>query len=259
MNRWSWRATLRAFTLIELLVVIAIIAILAAILFPVFAQAREAARKASCSSNLNQIAKAAMMYTQDYDETLVPSYTTNPGKPCIVLPEPGCWSGWVDQIQPYAKNYKISRCPSGNYQGPGVMSDDYWSSAYGCNWRICGENGGLAHGDGRETRNLSALAFPASTFWFFDATAACNDNCRIDEAGGWPEAWQADPPSPNQLAWDGANGYVGRHQGGANYVFADGHVKFLKASAVKGWAFDVTLVNGVERRRTGANPTFFPY
>src|SRR5437764_14997077 len=62
----------RGFTLIELLVVIALIAILAAILFPVFAQAREAARKAGCLSNLNQLAKSTMMYGQDYDETFYP-------------------------------------------------------------------------------------------------------------------------------------------------------------------------------------------
>ena len=70
------RARMRAsgFTLIELLVVIAIIAILAAILFPVFAQAREAARKSSCQSNLKQIANGVMMYSQDYDETMPLSF-----------------------------------------------------------------------------------------------------------------------------------------------------------------------------------------
>src|SRR5437868_12624184 len=98
-----------AFTLIELLVVIAIIAILAAILFPVFAQAREAARKASCQSNLNQIGKGAMMYSQDYDEILVPSYLDYSAGP--QNKEPYGWAGWSDLIQPYIKNYKVLRCP----------------------------------------------------------------------------------------------------------------------------------------------------
>jgi prepilin-type processing-associated H-X9-DG protein/prepilin-type N-terminal cleavage/methylation domain-containing protein len=253
MKRWSWRTTLRAFTLIELLVVIAIIAILAAILFPVFAQAREAARKASCVSNLNQIAKAAMMYQQDYDEIMVPSYLEYR----LATVEPYYWAGWSDLIQPYTKNYKVLRCPSANFQASAPTSDSAWWASYACNWRVCGENGGLVHGDGGETRSLAGLAFPASTLWFFDSSAACNDNCRQDEAGGWPEAWITDPPSPNALAWDGSNGYAARHSGGANYAFCDGHVKFMKSSQMKGWAYDTTLVNGVQRRKTGSQPTFF--
>src|SRR6478672_12139117 len=95
----------RAFTLIELLVVIAIIAILAAILFPVFAQAREAARKASCVSNLKQIGSSVMMYTQDYDENTTPSflYYTN-GNADLV------W--WPDLVRPYVKNEQVYLCPS---------------------------------------------------------------------------------------------------------------------------------------------------
>jgi prepilin-type N-terminal cleavage/methylation domain-containing protein len=99
------RASRRGFTLIELLVVIAIIAILAAILFPVFAQARERARQASCISNSRQLATANYMYTQDYDEMILPS--TNYGVPTSV-PE----RIWPALVQSYVKNGQIFTCPS---------------------------------------------------------------------------------------------------------------------------------------------------
>src|SRR5688500_4426112 len=97
----------RAFTLIELLVVIAIIAILAAILFPVFAQAREKARQTSCLSNMKQTGLGLMMYTQDYDETTPPrnDAVDNFG-------DPGVTPNFLGSIQPYTRNGKIYGCPS---------------------------------------------------------------------------------------------------------------------------------------------------
>ena len=88
----------KGFTLIELLVVIAIIAILAAILFPVFAKAREKARQASCTSNVKQLMLAFLMYAQDYDEKFPTQYN--------------CWGTWVFLIQPYIKNTQLYMCPS---------------------------------------------------------------------------------------------------------------------------------------------------
>src|SRR6266536_3521479 len=96
----------RGFTLIELLVVIAIIAILAAILFPVFAQAREKARSAVCTSNLKQILLAARMYSQDYDGHLMPAWMPNFG----TGGEPQNY--WMYLALPYTKSFDFSDCPS---------------------------------------------------------------------------------------------------------------------------------------------------
>lgn len=250
--RHRWRHWLRAFTLIELLVVIAIIAILAAILFPVFAQAREAARKTSCSSNLNQLGKASMMYSQDFDESLVPSYVQGFGGAT------GGWVGWSELVQPYTKNLGVLRCPSadlpGSWNPSGTSGDDWQFTAYACNQRISGDV--LL---GWPVANLASLNFPASTFLFFDAPRLCNDNCRMcDDPNGWPRPWTADQPDWSDTGAEGLIPYARRHQDGANYVFADGHVKWLKADALKTAVYDTTLVNGTPRNRTGQTPTFWP-
>ncbi len=125
------RSPFRGFTLIELLVVIAIIAILAAILFPVFAQAREKARQASCISNNKQWTNATLMYVQDYDETYPMAFGFIPGsgwRNFEVGDTPYNWrcangacgpnftastnEYWMNSVQPYAKNYQIGLCPS---------------------------------------------------------------------------------------------------------------------------------------------------
>src|SRR5690349_12512311 len=102
------------FTLIELLVVIAIIAILAAILFPVFAQAREKARSSSCLSNQKQIALAHSMYAQDYDETYPMAQGT------LIDPVTGILTRWEDSVKPYIKGGNVGgilTCPSAGSRG----------------------------------------------------------------------------------------------------------------------------------------------
>ena len=120
------------FTLIELLVVIAIIAILAAILFPVFAQAREKARTTSCLSNIKQIALAFQMYLQDYDEVMVITMAQNTGASGF---SPQWWSKLEE---PYIKNWQIFRCPS-SPDGRGIWNSS--NLAWWANWSRFGTVG----------------------------------------------------------------------------------------------------------------------
>jgi prepilin-type N-terminal cleavage/methylation domain-containing protein len=180
----------KAFTLIELLVVIAIIAILAAILFPVFAQAREKARATSCLSNLKQIGTASMMYVQDYDEQYYPSsyncVVTCPeylDASSNVIPAAKGLGGnalktyyWVYLLQPYVKNYQMFKCPS-NANGfiPGDAakvttfvngSNDGGQNSYGHNTAfLSANNGGVMTG-----LSLAAIARSSSTILAADST-----------------------------------------------------------------------------------------
>jgi prepilin-type N-terminal cleavage/methylation domain-containing protein len=143
----------RGFTLIELLVVIAIIAILAAILFPVFARAREKARQASCQSNEKQIALAVLMYAQDYDEMLIPQWipdlSANPPYQC-----------WPDVVAPYIKNSQVFLCPS-NKDAPGGM---HLRTTYGVNDPHIMPEGGQ-----HITRSLGKINSPASVMLLADS------------------------------------------------------------------------------------------
>lgn len=212
--------TRKGFTLIELLVVIAIIAILAAILFPVFAKAREKARQTSCMSNVKQLGVAWMQYVQDYDEKYV-YWTTTQGDN---FPSAQPW--WV-VITPYTKNAQILNCPSETMVGPYVnyhnsMSVQY-QPRYGMNPNVQYRAGGLP---------LAKINYPANLVVLADSCHPMGDSWRF----AWPNApgaWNSSPNKCTNARTDMDPDYT-RHNGGTNYTFADGHAKWLEAKSFYG-------------------------
>jgi prepilin-type N-terminal cleavage/methylation domain-containing protein/prepilin-type processing-associated H-X9-DG protein len=211
------------FTLIELLVVIAIIAILAAILFPVFAQAREKARAATCISNGKQMGLAMMMYSQDYDECYVPGY--------YAVGSNEYW--WLTLVQPYMKEgsqgglkSQLRSCPSAPSKAWAYAMNDYLNF-----------------------KNQSVLPNVADTVLISDTNQIPEwDMYSSSTLYVWwkPEAWNPKPASnfakgdPNASLVDidtdtnPAKGYIRyRHNEGANIVWADGHVKYTRKGSLK--------------------------
>jgi prepilin-type N-terminal cleavage/methylation domain-containing protein/prepilin-type processing-associated H-X9-DG protein len=202
--------TRRAFTLIELLVVIAIIAILAAILFPVFARARENARRASCQSNLKQIGLGIMQYTQDYDEKL-PS-RVNFG---VTVEQQ---LNWREVIQPYVKSTQLFSCPSntGNTATTWPRRDANGPKrSYSCNGEGANIGGTPPMGDNGVSASLASLSSSAQIV-LVGETAPTWEYPEMHIGGTADEA-----------ARDGFQG----HLQVANWLFADGHVKAMKPSA----------------------------
>ncbi len=193
------RCTKKGFTLIELLVVIAIIAILAAILFPVFAKAREKARQASCLSNLKQWGLALTMYTQDYDGILVPAA-------CLGADANGNTIFWIDVLKPYTTNSSgVRKCPSKSAL-----------LGYGWNYLNFGQDSS-ATWTGYCTA-MDSVPSPASTI-------VLGDNMDAADPAGYPEGY----PYMTDPNWGPAYqaNLATRHSGGGCYVFLDGHVKWI--------------------------------
>jgi prepilin-type N-terminal cleavage/methylation domain-containing protein/prepilin-type processing-associated H-X9-DG protein len=200
----------RGFTLIELLVVIAIIAILAAILFPVFARAREKARQTSCLSNTKQIGLGFMMYAQDYDERLPAARVYGIGD-------------WYNFIGPYVKNTDLFYCPSKKGNWPG----------YGVPWPNVMTDGGL----GSQARgcSLGAVDAPADALLFTESEFV---------SGGAVIYVYSLKVVPYGTSGDGVE-YArnllpvpGRHSGGNNVAFFDGHSKWINTNTMiqNNWA-----------------------
>ncbi len=242
------------FTLIELLVVIAIIAILAAILFPVFAQAREKARQASCISNVKQIALAVTMYTQDFDETY----------PIVQWWGDYNWAtmkgGWAFAINPYIKNLGVWKCPSDGGGLANAPDSSGWCGValgYPANAFHSGWNGSYAYAQGPINYvassgatwlelgavSVSKMSRPADTILTAEKHASesngnypgvfCSTGAptgdvitgNMDDFGQWaPDGSRADGAYPR-----GKNGGVSaKHNEQATFSFCDGHAKSMK-------------------------------
>jgi prepilin-type N-terminal cleavage/methylation domain-containing protein/prepilin-type processing-associated H-X9-DG protein len=200
------------FTLIELLVVIAIIAILAAILFPVFAQAREKARAISCLSNEKQVSLGVLMYLQDYDESFPLYYYCNiigcgnnaTTDPPFTQNTPDATTGWNEAIYPYVKSVPLFRCTdspraptltTGSNGQTGFTPNDTGptgATGYALNARLSGNTGTEDDGAGSTVGNNgipvetdAGLAWPAMTILLVEASSNCSDGCSTSDENEW--------------------------------------------------------------------------
>jgi prepilin-type N-terminal cleavage/methylation domain-containing protein/prepilin-type processing-associated H-X9-DG protein len=204
----------KAFTLIELLVVIAIIAILAAILFPVFAQAKEAAKKTSCLSNNKQMGLGLYLYLNDYDDSLpMANYPNNPGN------VPSAFSyrasktdyialNWADLLQPYVKNYAVFKCPDDN-SGPLIVDGapiPGYPLSYALNMYIYLGLAGFPGFTGTTGAPMSEISQTASKLFIVESNSAISQEVVL-------------PSSTKRVG-------LTRHTLGANYTYCDTHAHY---------------------------------
>jgi hypothetical protein len=217
----------------------AIVVILAAILFPVFAQAREKSRQTVCLSNLRQIGLAISLYTQDYDDALPIGGNRGPTGS----------NRWYHWIAPYLRSSAISTCPS----APGLTLGDYSAGGYGCNRNLMDWAGFPVHTGPPPSKSLPQIVDPAGTFTICDCSQCTRQVIEKD-----PETWNAyiDPQRPScdwQVtppgAWDRA-GYIPykqhstwgdesrrpmpRHNLGLSVIYADGHARWNRLTQFLG-------------------------
>jgi prepilin-type N-terminal cleavage/methylation domain-containing protein/prepilin-type processing-associated H-X9-DG protein len=229
------------FTLIELLVVIAIIAILAAILFPVFARARENARRTSCMNNLKQLGLGVMQYIQDYDERYPQSFfypqvaaTTPPGQlyNSYAIAE-GHYHTWMDSIYPYVKSVQLFICPSARFSASSLAYPSYgYSDAIG----------GYSRGN-----------YDGTLDWHIGVPINSAEIQRVSEIVmmmdyNWTYGSVMGPYNVRSYLPDSTKTIIAPHLDGTNVGYADGHVKWLNVTK---WA-DIGTDGGT---RCPANPS----
>lgn len=244
----QFRTTKQGFTLIELLVVIAIISILAAILFPVFARARENARRSSCQSNLKQIALGIFQYTQDYDEKF-PLYRNGVAGGTY---RPYAWAD--GGVQPYVKSVQILQCPNEPTAAQTTNPAQTGYTDYGYNLFMGGYNGGPIVG-----MSIATLTQASLTVMVFDNVSYAADAYGNGASGQPSPTYTCGTPSaptctPGKATF--ASGAALRHLDGQNFAFADGHVKWYRGASATQSA--VVWNAGTPASTSGSAPTFNP-
>ncbi len=254
------------FTLIELLVVIAIIAILAAILFPVFAKAREKARQSSCANNLKQLGVAFVTYSNDWDERF-PSSVQDPK--LLLNDKSSIWSSaWDQQISQQVKSPGVFKCPSNStknyapHEPLAAGQKRQRNMSYGMNDQLLGVNRSSSKPVDRKVGKgltQAAVSDPAGTILLGEMRLAIKGGkCGLTDTGGsasinctneihvsYDVDQAGDKSAYDEEKWDSTWG-VARdiHSGGSNYAYVDGHVKWKKVSATVG-PKGFTAVTGV--------------
>lgn len=253
----------RAFTLIELLVVIAIIAILAAILFPVFAQAKEAAKAIACMSNMKQLGIGTMLYLNDSDDQLYFKTSSDPLKTRANIAVTADYEEWWNVLMPYVKSKQIFKCPSDSEP---TMSPDSSSQL-----TIPRSYSAAA---AAEDLNMSQISHPSDIIIIGEKWGRDSDGTIDDER--WLEGFDGDmsndPNNPGHMVK-----YADRHHGWMNATFFDGHAKHVKPTQIWSSAYlsGCVLIHKYPTpmmcdhtypgcMRTSANnicdtPSFFPY
>lgn len=226
------RGFTRGFTLAEMLIVVAIIAVLAAIMFPVFARARESARRASCLSNVRQLGMSFQQYFQDYDEQFP-----------LLGKNGAAETSWFFTLQPYIKSTQLLRCPDdtaanwprsqAEWNNPGVtLAPDGVTKLRRASYALNGylPAGNSNAGQGGNFPHIASIQKPASVIFLSESPSSRTGNYFHAHAWNPPastEHWLADKDRPDDLAYD-------RHMGGFNAGFLDGHAKWMKWEAA--WA-----------------------